>query len=73
MQPGDVQDLLDRGCTVVVLSRGMRLRLRTMPETLKVLEDAGVEVHVEETTRAVALYNSLAETEAVGGLFHSTC
>ncbi|MBE1531340.1 Mth938-like domain-containing protein [Actinomadura algeriensis] len=71
--PGDVRELLDAGCDVVVLSRGMELRLKTMPETLEVLADAGVEVHVEETTEAVRLYNELAASRAVGGLFHSTC
>ncbi|MBT2450642.1 hypothetical protein J7F03_26930 [Streptomyces sp. ISL-43] len=73
IQPADVRELLDRGCTAVVLSRGMELRLHTMPETLSLLADAGVDVHVEETTAAVALYNRLAGTERVGGLFHSTC
>lgn len=73
IQPGDVQELLDHRCTVVVLSKGMELRLKTMPSTLRALADAGVEVHAEETTEAVALYNRLAETERVGGLFHSTC
>jgi hypothetical protein len=73
IQPADVQELLDQGCTVIVLSRGMELRLQTMPETLQFLADLGTEVHVEETTAAVALYNRLAETEPVGGLFHSTC
>ncbi|WP_239516098.1 MULTISPECIES: MTH938/NDUFAF3 family protein [unclassified Streptomyces] len=73
IQPADVRELLDRGCTEVVLSRGMELRLHTMPETLDLLRGAGVEVHVEETAAAVALYNRLAATERVGGLFHSTC
>jgi len=73
IQPADVRELLDHGCEVVVLSRGMELALRTCPETLEVLEAAGVRVHVEETRAAVELYNGLAETEAVGGLFHSTC
>lgn len=73
IQPGDVRELLDAGCDVVVLSRGMELRLKTTPETLRVLGDAGVEVHVEETTEAVRLYNELAASRAVGGLFHSTC
>lgn len=73
IQPADVRELLDHGCTVIVLSRGMELRLQTMPETLKVLEDNGIEVHIEETTAAVALYNTLAQTKLVGGLFHSTC
>jgi hypothetical protein len=73
IQPADVQELLDHGSTVIVLSRGMELRLHTMPETLKLLEEQGVEVHLDETTAAVELYNRLAETTAVGGLFHSTC
>jgi hypothetical protein len=29
-------------------------------------------VHIEETTATVALYHLLAESEPVGGLFHST-
>jgi hypothetical protein len=73
IQPADVQELLDHGCTVIVLSRGMELRLQTMPETRKLLEDNGIEVHIEETTAAVELYNKLAHTKPVGGLFHSTC
>ncbi len=37
------------------------------------LEARGITVHVLETREAVALYNTLAATTAVGGLFHSTC
>jgi hypothetical protein len=73
IQPSDVQELLDHGATMVVLSRGMELRLRTCPETLRMLKERGITVHVEETRVAVDLYNRLAEAEPVGGLFHSTC
>lgn len=73
IQQADVQELLDQGSEVIVLSRGIQLALRTCPETLDMLHARGVRTHVEETTTAVALYNKLAETEAVGGLFHSTC
>ena len=58
---------------MVVLSRGMQSMLRTCPETLQLLKDKGVGVHVEETRKAAELYNKLAEREPVGGLFHSTC
>ena len=51
----------------------MQLALHTCPETLALLEERGIEVRVEETRAAVALYNELAATEPVGGLFHSTC
>jgi hypothetical protein len=73
IQPADVQELIDNGSRVVVLSRGMLLRLQTEPETLQLLSDKGIPVHVEETKAAVELYNRLARTELVGGLFHSTC
>jgi hypothetical protein len=73
IQPADVEELLEHGSRVVVLTRGMHLVLQTCPETLQMLQERGVPVHVEETKVAVALYNRLAETELVGGLFHSTC
>ena len=74
IQPADVLELLEHGATVVVLSRGMELRLETCPETFDLLKERNIEVHQEETQAAVALYNQLAEQgKAVGGLFHSTC
>lgn len=73
IQPSDVEELLEHGASVVVLGRGMALRLKASPETLAYLEDRGIPVHVKGTKEAVELYNRLAETEAVGGLFHSTC
>ena len=73
IQPSGVRELLDHGATVVVLSRGMLSRLRTCAETLALLEREGVKVHIENTKAAVERYNTLRETEAVGGLFHSTC
>jgi hypothetical protein len=73
IQPADVTELLDRGCRVIVLSRGMQLALHVCPETLQLLDQHGVSYYIEETTRAVEIYNQLVETTLVGGLFHSTC
>jgi hypothetical protein len=73
IQPADVKELLERGAEVVVLSRGMQLVLQTSPETLELLRERGIAVHVVETRAAVDLYNKLAKDQAVGGLFHSTC
>jgi hypothetical protein len=73
IQPGDVRELIDRGATVVVLSRGMNERLQVSAETLSALEKNGVRVEVLQSERAVARYNELAETEPVGALIHSTC
>jgi len=73
IQPADVQELLDRGATTVVLSQGMESRLQVDPRTLALLEQRRVTVHVAETTEAVRIYNELAGAGPVGGLFHSTC
>ncbi|MFJ1756989.1 MTH938/NDUFAF3 family protein [Kitasatospora sp. NPDC088134] len=73
VQPGDVQELLDRGAEVVVLSLGMDRVLRIDPATLELLAAAGTEVHLADTRAAVGLYNELARSRRVGGLFHSTC
>ncbi|MBX7220992.1 MAG: Mth938-like domain-containing protein [Blastocatellia bacterium] len=73
IQPADVRELIEKGSRVIVLTRGMDLVLQTCPETLEYLSQKGIRVYVEETRKAVELYNRLAQTEAVGGLFHSTC
>ena len=73
VQPADVQELLEKGAQVVVLSLGIQERLQVMPETLQALEEEGVDVHVLQTEAAVEKYNELREEAAVGGLFHSTC
>jgi hypothetical protein len=73
IQIADVQELLEHGSKVVVLSRGMAECLHVPRETLAFLKERQIAVHVLPTREAVALYNKLAETEPVGGLFHTTC
>jgi hypothetical protein len=74
IQVTDVEELLENGARIVVLTRGMKLVLQTCPETLQYLGGRGVEFHVAETKEAAQLYNQLVERgEPVGGLFHSTC
>ncbi len=73
IQPADVQELLDRGASAVILSTGMQERLRVCPETLQHLEEAGVAVHVLQSREAVRLFNQLRETRPVAVLLHSTC
>lgn len=74
VQTADVRELVENGASTVVLSRGMNERLRVQDETVRWLEEQGVEVHVAETRHAVEIYNELRDDdEAVGGLFHTTC
>jgi len=74
IQPKDVQELLDKGSKIVILTRGMKLALETCPETIELLRSREIEFYIRETKKAVELYNKLVdEKKAVGGLFHSTC
>jgi hypothetical protein len=73
IQQADVQELLDHGAEIVVLSRGMKECLEVPPETLEFLKKMQIKAHVLPTAEAAQLYNRLAETESVGGLFHTTC
>jgi hypothetical protein len=74
IQPADIDELLEHGAEVVVLSTGMNERLGVTSEALRMLEDRGVEAHVLQTEKAVETYNALQEGGTpVGGLFHSTC
>jgi hypothetical protein len=73
IQPADVRELLDRGATTVVLSQGVLKQLQVCPQTLRFLEERGVQVHVLPTPQAVDLFNELRDREPVGGLFHTTC
>ncbi len=74
IQISDVQELLDHGSKVVVLTQGIQLRLQTRNETLDFLKEQEVTWHIAETKEAVRIYNDLsARGERVGGLFHSTC
>jgi hypothetical protein len=73
IQPADVQELIDRGTSAVVLSRGRNGRLKVCAATLVLLEERGIDVHVLQTDEAIECYNELAKTERVGALIHSTC
>jgi hypothetical protein len=73
IQPADVEELVARGATTVVLSQGMNKQLHVHPDTCRYLEERSITVHVAETREAVKIYNDLTNDTLVAGLFHSTC
>jgi hypothetical protein len=73
IQPADVEELVARGATTVVLSQGMNKQLQVHPDTCRYLEERSITVHVAETREAAEIYNDLTEGALVAGLFHSTC
>ena len=73
IQPADVEELVDNGADVVILSRGQNLRLQVQDQTVDWLQSRGVDVEILETLEAVDRYNELADDRKVGALIHSTC
>jgi hypothetical protein len=68
-----VEELLERGAKIVVLSQGMKNCLDVTADTLQFLKEREIEAHILPTPEAVKLHNQLAAKEPVGGLFHTTC
>jgi hypothetical protein len=74
IQPADIEEVLDHDIDIIILSRGMQLRLHTAPETKATLHSRGIVYRIEATRQAVELFNRLArQGKRVGGMFHSTC
>jgi hypothetical protein len=73
IQMADVEELLEHGAQVVVLTQGVLGQLKVMPETVMDLKARGITVHVLKTKQAVKKYNQLLEDQPVGILLHSTC
>jgi len=74
IQIDDVRELIEHGAKVIVLTRGMLLRLRVPDRTRHFLEKYKIQVVVASTKEGVKIYNEYAEKNVpVAGLFHSTC
>lgn len=76
IQVADVEALLARDVSEVVLSTGRLGLLRVPHEVLDLLSAHGVKVHVLRTGDAIDRYNALAsipDGPRVGALIHSTC
>jgi hypothetical protein len=74
IQVADVQEIVEQGAEVMVLSKGVNERLQTQSETLSWLAEQNVTSHVLQTEEAIDTYNKMAEQgKAVGALIHSTC
>lgn len=73
IQYSDVQELLDNGSEIIILSKGVLGRLKVQKVVVEKLESEGIVVHILKTKEAIKLYNELFETEKVGALIHTTC
>ena len=74
IQPADVEELVEHGAEVVVLTGGRLGALRIPRQTVAALEARGVEVICARTGEGLERYRQLRERgRRVGALVHSTC
>jgi hypothetical protein len=73
IQPADIEELLEHGADVIILSKGFNERLQTAPETEQYLGHEDIPYHILQTENAVQAYNELRKDHKVGALIHSTC
>ena len=74
IQPADIEEILEKGVEEIVLGCGQFGRLGVSAETEEILRARGIIFQVENTKKAVAMFNKLVqEGKRVGGVFHSTC
>ncbi len=73
VQPADVQELLEHGARIIILSRGVFGRLEVPQSTIDYIKAQGAQALVYTTPEAIQVYNDLCETQPVGALIHSTC
>ena len=70
----DIEEVLEKGAETIILTRGQFGRLDISPQVETFLRERGVDYHIENTRKAVALFNELVQQgKHVGGVFHSTC
>lgn len=73
IQPADVEGLLERGASVVVLSQGSRGGFRCAPRRCNCCRNVLSPSMCWATEEAVRVYNQLSERKPVGALIHTTC
>jgi hypothetical protein len=73
LQPADVAEALQAKPDVFVIGTGYAGVMRVPRETVDRIASQGIEVKVERTAKAVALYNELQGAKTVIAALHITC
>lgn len=73
LQFADLSELLQAKPDVLVIGTGYAGVMRVPRETIDLITAQGIEVKVERTSKAVALYNALQNGRMVIAALHITC
>jgi hypothetical protein len=73
LSPADLWEVLRAPPEVLVIGQGSVNRMEVPDETRRQLQQAGIEVIAEPTSRACETYNRLREKRRVVAALHLTC
>ncbi len=73
LQIDDLSDITGAGLPVLIIGTGYYSTMRVPEETLKYIQSKDIEVFIENTQKAVKLYNKISsDKQTIAGL-HLTC
>ncbi len=73
LSPEDLEAVFDAAPEVLVVGTGAYERMTVPSQTREAVEEAGIDLHVDETGEAWQLYNNLQQEKRTAGAFHLTC
>ncbi len=73
LQIADLADIITAKLSILVVGTGYYGTMRVPKETLDYLKSNNVEAHIENTQKAVKLYNEISVKKSVVAALHLTC
>lgn len=73
LTPGDLDDVIAARPDLLIIGTGYSGVMAVPAETLRFLEDKGIDVRIQKTTEAVELFNSVQGEKKVIAALHLTC
>lgn len=73
LQMPDLEEVIKEKPDVLIIGTGYMGVMRVPKELIKALEEQGMEVYAERSTKAVKRFNARDKTKKVAAAFHLTC
>ncbi len=73
LQIEDITDIINAGVPAVIIGTGFYGAMKVPGKTLDYFKSHDIEAHIENTGKAVALYNKISVKQPVIAALHLTC
>jgi len=73
LHPDDIQEIIDAKPDILIVGTGYSGLMKVPKETEKFIEESGIQLIAEKTTKAVETYNDLSGDKRVIAALHLTC